>query len=59
MNKERQEIIEGIIYAIALLKLQGNNESLEEAVVYYGKDDNVTLEEAREVVSGNKVEKAA
>jgi hypothetical protein len=60
VTKERREIVEGIRLAVSLMKLQGKNESLAEAVVYYGQEDNVTLEEVREVLGIEKrIKKAA
>lgn len=51
VTKERREIIEGIIYAIGVMKLLPvEGLSKAEAVVLYGKDDKVTLGEAEEVL---------
>ena len=50
MNKERWEIVEGIGNAVELMQLPVDNMSPEYAIVFYGKDDKVTLEEAKEVL---------
>ena len=51
MTKERREIVEGISYAIDVMKLRGKGVSPEMAIVFYGKDDGVTLGEAVEVLA--------
>ena len=55
MTKERRELIEGIMYAIRIMKLlpvEGLTE--EEALILYGKDDKVTMAEAKEVLGKRK-----
>ena len=49
MTKERWEIVDGIRNAIELMKLQGDV-PMERAIVFYGEDDEVTLNEAKEVL---------
>lgn len=49
MTKERWAIIDGIKSAIEIMKLQ-DDVTLEQAIVFYGKDDGVTVQEAREVL---------
>ena len=49
MIKERRDIVNGVMNAILIMKLP-IGESFEAAIVFYGKDDNVTIEEAREIV---------
>ena len=49
MTKERWQIVDGIRLGIELMKLQGDV-PMEQAIVFYGKDDKVTLAEAKEVL---------
>ena len=51
MIKERLDIVSGIMYGVILLKLPVGK-SLESAIVFYGQDEDITLEEAKEVVAG-------
>lgn len=54
MDKKRREVVEGIRASIRIMKLQPRELSEEEAIVYYGQDDKVTLEEAREVLGSRR-----
>ena len=49
MTKERWRIVDGIRLGIELLKLK-SDVPMEQAIVFYGQDDKVTLEEAKEVL---------
>lgn len=54
MTKERWEIVEGIRFAVEIMNLSTEGMSQEQAVVFYGKDDKVTMAEAKEVLGERK-----
>lgn len=58
MTKERINIILGIKTGIVVWKLCSENETMEQAIVRNGKEDNITLQEAKEVLKSIE-EKAA
>jgi hypothetical protein len=50
MTKDRQNLIQGIIRAVTMMKLV-RGEMTAETVVRFGSEDQVTLEEASEVLA--------
>jgi hypothetical protein len=44
----RKQIVEGVATAIELMGLTDPDISMEELIVFYGEDDNITKKEAAE-----------
>jgi hypothetical protein len=47
---DREHVIEGIALAVQMCRLKRADESLEDAVVRFGKEDGVTREEAEKIL---------
>lgn len=58
MEDSRARMIYGIATAIELMGLKRPNETMVQAIVRYGDDDNITKNEVEEVING-KFSKAA
>lgn len=58
MTPERQATIEGLRNAIDLMGLLRDGETMADALLHHGQEDNVTKDEVQEFLEGKKAKAA-